>query len=99
MIFNSSNITIFPLQNNDLNPIWNEHFEFIVEDVSTQHLVVKVYDSEGLMTSEFIGCAHIRLSELEPGKVKDVWLKLVKDLEVQRDNKNRGSVSNHVALG
>ncbi|KAI9117715.1 hypothetical protein K1719_011881 [Acacia pycnantha] len=77
---------------NDLNPIWNEHFEFIVEDESTQHLVVKVYDSEGLMASEFIGCAHIRLSELEPGKVKDVWLKLVKDLEVQRDNKNRGSV-------
>ncbi|KAF9613832.1 hypothetical protein IFM89_012364 [Coptis chinensis] len=30
--------------------------------------------------------------DLEPGKVKDIWLKLVKDLEVQRDNKNRGQV-------
>ncbi|KAF1887333.1 hypothetical protein Lal_00040935 [Lupinus albus] len=78
--------------NNDLNPIWNEHFEFIVEDVSTQHLTVKVYDSEGLGMSDLIGCAHIRLSELQPGKVKDVWLKLVKDLEFQRDNKNRGKV-------
>ncbi|XP_057509901.1 synaptotagmin-5-like [Actinidia eriantha] len=78
--------------NNQLNPVWNEHFEFIVEDASTQHLVVKVYDDEGLQAAEFIGCAQIRLSELEPGKVKDVWLKLVKDLEVQRDNKNRGQV-------
>ncbi|XP_027919437.1 synaptotagmin-5 isoform X2 [Vigna unguiculata] len=78
--------------NNDLNPIWNEHFEFIVEDVSTQHLIVKVYDSEGLQSSELIGCAQLGLAELQPGKVKDVWLKLVKDLEIQRDNKNRGQV-------
>ncbi|KAH1117903.1 hypothetical protein AAZX31_17G106300 [Glycine max] len=78
--------------NNDLNPIWNEHFEFVVEDVSTQHVTVKVYDSEGLQSSELIGCAQLQLSELQPGKVKDVWLKLVKDLEIQRDTKNRGQV-------
>ncbi|MED6205147.1 Synaptotagmin-5 [Stylosanthes scabra] len=78
--------------NNDLNPIWNEHFDFVVEDQSTQHLVVKIYDSEGLQASELIGCAHFKLSELEPGKVQDKWLKLVKDLEIQRDNKNRGQV-------
>ncbi|XP_059431941.1 synaptotagmin-5-like [Corylus avellana] len=78
--------------NNDLNPIWNEHYEFIVEDASTQHLVVKVYDNEGVQASELLGCAQILLSELQPGKVKDVWLKLVKDLEVHRDNKNRGQV-------
>ncbi|XP_068344653.1 synaptotagmin-5-like [Pyrus communis] len=78
--------------NNDLNPIWNEHFEFIVEDESTQHLVVKVYDDEGFQASELIGCAQVQLSELQPGKVKDVWLKLVKSLDVQRDNKNRGQV-------
>ncbi|KAJ9141025.1 hypothetical protein P3X46_031609 [Hevea brasiliensis] len=78
--------------NNDLNPIWNEHFEFIVEDATTQHLVVKIFDDEGLQASELIGCAQVQLSELEPGKVKDIWLNLVKDLEVQRDNKNRGQV-------
>ncbi|GAV61341.1 C2 domain-containing protein, partial [Cephalotus follicularis] len=77
---------------NNLNPIWNEHFEFIVEDASTQHLVVKIYDDEGLQAAELIGCAQVRLSELEPGKVKDVWLKLVKDLEVQKDNKYWGQV-------
>ncbi|KAM7268820.1 hypothetical protein ACFE04_010986 [Oxalis oulophora] len=78
--------------NNDLNPIWNEHFEFIVEDKSTQHLFVKVYDDEGLQAAELIGLAQVTLSELVPGKVKDVWLNLVKDLDVRRDNKNRGQV-------
>ncbi|XP_030548762.1 synaptotagmin-5 isoform X2 [Rhodamnia argentea] len=78
--------------NNELNPVWNEHFEFIIEDASTQHLVVKIYDDEGFQASEFIGCAQVQLKDLEPGRVKDVWLKLVKDLEVQRDNKYRGEV-------
>lgn len=80
------------LQDNDLNPIWNEHFEFIVEDPSTQHLTVRVFDDEGVQAAELIGCARVQLKDLEPGKVKDVWLKLVKDLEVQRDNKYRGEV-------
>ncbi|KAL8128821.1 hypothetical protein V2J09_017976 [Rumex salicifolius] len=78
--------------NNDLNPIWNEHFDFVVEDKSTQHLTVKVYDDEGIQASELIGCAQLHLIDLEPGKIKDVWLKLVKDLEIQRDSKNRGEV-------
>ncbi|KAL7150918.1 hypothetical protein ABFS83_05G145900 [Erythranthe nasuta] len=78
--------------NNQTNPIWNEHFEFVVEDFSTQHLTIRVYDNEGIQTSEFIGCAQLPLTELEPGKVKDVWLKLVKDLDIQRDQKKRGQV-------
>lgn len=79
-------------QNNDLNPIWNENFEFEVEDVSSQHLTVRIFDDEGVQASELIGCAQFPLSSLEPGKVKEVWLKLVKDLEIQRDNKYRGQV-------
>ncbi|KAK4415391.1 Synaptotagmin-4 [Sesamum alatum] len=81
---------------NDINPIWNEHFAFEVEDASTQHLTVRVYDDEGIQAAELIGCAQVALSELEPGKIKDVWLRLVKDLHVQRDRKNRGQV--HVEL-
>lgn len=89
-------LTFYSLQNNDLNPIWNEHFEFIVEDATTQNLTVKIYDDEGLQPPEFIGCAQVKLKDLQPGKVKDVWLKLVKDLEVQRDKKDRGQVSLHI---
>ncbi|KAI5386749.1 hypothetical protein KIW84_073051 [Lathyrus oleraceus] len=66
--------------------------DYSVEDASTQHLYVKVYDNERLQSSELIGCADLKLSELQPGKVKDAWLKLLKDLEIQRDNKNRGQV-------
>lgn len=80
------------MQNNDLNPIWNEHFEFIVEDASTQNLILKVYDDEGIQAAELIGCSQVRLKDLQPGKVKDIWLDLVKDLEIQRDRKNRGQV-------
>ncbi|KAL0904774.1 hypothetical protein M5K25_026924 [Dendrobium thyrsiflorum] len=78
--------------NNDLNPIWNEHFEFVVEDPTTQQLTVKIYDDEGVQASEYIGGVIVRLKDLQPGKVKDVWLKLLKDLEIQRDRKDRGQV-------
>ncbi|PKA59175.1 Synaptotagmin-5 [Apostasia shenzhenica] len=78
--------------NNDLNPIWNEHFEFVVEDPTTQQLTVKIYDDEGVQASEYIGGVVIKLKDLQPGKIKDVWLKLVKDLEIQRDKKDRGQV-------
>ncbi|KAI3888070.1 hypothetical protein MKX03_017572 [Papaver bracteatum] len=77
---------------NQLNPVWNEHYEFIVEDETTQNLVVKVFDDDGVRAAELIGCVCLKLKDLEPGKVKDVWLKLVKDLDVQRDKKNRGQV-------
>ncbi|GFQ01434.1 synaptotagmin-4 [Phtheirospermum japonicum] len=77
---------------NQTSPIWNEHFEFVVEDVSTQHLTIRVYDDEGLQSSELIGCAQVPLGELQAGKVKDVWLKLIKDLQIQKDMKNRGQV-------
>ena len=86
----------FLLQNNDLNPIWNEHYEFEVEDISTQHLTIKIYDDEGLQPSEIIGCARVDLADLQPGKVKDLWLDLVKDLEIQRDKKPRGQVSSWI---
>lgn len=84
------------LQNNQLSPVWNEHFEFVIEDASTQHLTIKIYDDEGLQAAELLGCAQVQLSELQPGKVKDVWLKLVKDLDIQRDNKNRGEVMDYL---
>lgn len=72
--------------------MWNEHYEFEVEDPATQNLSVRIFDDEGVQEAESIGVAQLPLKELQPGKVKDVWLKLLKDLQVQRDNKNRGQV-------
>lgn len=68
----------------------------MVEDVSSQHLTVRIFDDEGVQATELIGCAQVPLSSLEPGKVEEVWLKLVKDLEVQRDSKYRGQVSDGI---
>ncbi|RZC84033.1 hypothetical protein C5167_046819 [Papaver somniferum] len=48
--------------NNQLNPIWNEHFEFIVEDASTQQFIVKKFDDEGVQASELIGYAQVSIS-------------------------------------
>lgn len=75
-----------------MNPIWNEHFEFEVDDVSTQHLTIRIYDDEGIQASELIGCARLALCDIQPGKVKDLWLNLLKDLDIQRDQKYRGQV-------
>jgi len=55
--------------------------------------VIKIYDDEGIQAAELLGCAQVMLKDLQPGKVKDVWLNLVKDLELQRDTKYRGQVS------
>ncbi|XP_057421577.1 synaptotagmin-5-like [Lotus japonicus] len=45
-----------------------------------------------LRSPKLIGYAQIRLSELQPGRVKYVWPKLFKPSLTQRDNKNRGQV-------
>ncbi|KAI3687122.1 hypothetical protein L1987_80813 [Smallanthus sonchifolius] len=55
--------------NNQLNPIWNEHFEFTVEDPNTQYFTIRVFDDEGVQASELIGCGHVAIKDLEPGKV------------------------------
>ncbi|KAE8654509.1 Synaptotagmin-5 [Hibiscus syriacus] len=73
--------------------VWLQRLLTELEDATTQHMVVRIYDDEGVQAAELIGCAQILLSELEPGgKVKDVWLNLVKDLEIQRYTKYRGQV-------
>uniref|UniRef100_A0A0C9RZ17 TSA: Wollemia nobilis Ref_Wollemi_Transcript_1485_2536 transcribed RNA sequence n=1 Tax=Wollemia nobilis TaxID=56998 RepID=A0A0C9RZ17_9CONI len=78
---------------NQLNPIWNEQFEFEVEDIPTQHLTIKIYDEEGVQAAEILGCAQVPLKDLQPGNLKDICLPLVKDLETRkRDEKYRGEV-------
>lgn len=57
---------------------------------------MKIYVDDGFWASEFIGCCRVMLKDLQPGKVKDVWLKLVKDLEVQKDKKDRCQVIFHL---
>ncbi|KAF3453949.1 hypothetical protein FNV43_RR04391 [Rhamnella rubrinervis] len=52
----------------------SDPYAVISEDVSTQHLTVRISDDEGVQASELIGYAHVALKDLVPGKVKDVWV-------------------------
>lgn len=80
--------------NNDLNPIWNEHFKIEVEDIFTQSLFLRVLDEEELQQAEFLGCAKVELKKLQPFKLTDVWIPLLDDFDMKDRNslKDRGEV-------
>lgn len=49
---------------NQWNLVWNEHSESTVEDVSTEHLGVKIYDNqgqEGAALNQLSGNSYLRL--------------------------------------
>ncbi|GLJ46823.1 hypothetical protein SUGI_0987750 [Cryptomeria japonica] len=79
--------------NNQLNPVWNEHFELEVEDVSTQRLHIKVFDEEKVKGDKIMGYSSIKLKDLEPGDIKSLWLPLVKYFKDKRDTQYRGEVN------
>jgi Ca2+-dependent lipid-binding protein len=67
------------LQNNDIDPIWNDHFKLEVEDLASQKLTIKVFDDEGLQEPQLIGTAHLELNGLVPERLDDMWLPLYKE--------------------
>lgn len=69
----------FTSQNNDIDPIWNEHFKFEVEDQATQKLTIQVFDDEGVQAAQLIGTAQVELNALKPEAFEDVWLPLFKE--------------------
>ncbi|EFJ23674.1 plant synaptotagmin [Selaginella moellendorffii] len=77
---------------NDLNPVWNEVFEFEIEDPATQKLFVHIFDEDSVQASELIGSTQVPVRELQPGSLTEYWLPLVKDLGNKKENKYRGQV-------
>ncbi|KAJ7535342.1 hypothetical protein O6H91_12G029200 [Diphasiastrum complanatum] len=77
---------------NQLNPIWNEHFQFEVEDLETQKLTIRICDEEGFLSAQLLGYAEVPLKDMEAGLLKELWLPLVKDPEKTTEAKNRGEV-------
>ncbi|KAK8654561.1 hypothetical protein V6N13_128523 [Hibiscus sabdariffa] len=77
---------------NNLNPVWNQTFELIAEDRETQSLTVEVFEKDIGQDSR-LGVAKLRLSELEPEKLKEVNLRLLASLDTLRvkDKKDRGT--------
>eukprot|EP00743_Colponemidia_sp_Colp-15_P006197 GILK01006664.1.p1 GENE.GILK01006664.1~~GILK01006664.1.p1 ORF type:complete len:1102 (+),score=210.12 GILK01006664.1:226-3531(+) len=48
----------------DLNPTWNQKYEFVVADVQTQSLNIKVWDKDRLMHDDLLGSISIPLSSV-----------------------------------
>nr|XP_058921150.1 extended synaptotagmin-3 isoform X4 [Kogia breviceps] len=60
---------------NNLNPTWNEVFEFIVYEVPGQDLVVDLYD-EDPDRDDFLGSLQICLGDVMTNRVVDEWFAL-----------------------
>ncbi|XVF73350.1 hypothetical protein PTKIN_Ptkin12aG0194500 [Pterospermum kingtungense] len=77
---------------NNLNPVWNQTFELIVEDKETQTLTIEVFDQD-IGQDKRLGIAKFRLIELKPDTPKEVNLSLLASLDTLKvkDKKDRGS--------
>ncbi|CAA0384771.1 unnamed protein product [Arabidopsis thaliana] len=62
---------------NNLNPVWDQTFELIVEDKETQSLTVEVFDKD-VGQDERLGLVKLPLSSLEAGVTKELELNLSK---------------------
>ncbi|WOL18585.1 synaptotagmin-2 [Canna indica] len=81
------------VKRSNLNPEWNEEFNFVIKDPENQLLELNVYDWEQVGKHEKMGMNVIRLNELTPDETKTLTLDLLKnvDEDVQND-KFRGQM-------
>ncbi|XP_010140868.1 PREDICTED: extended synaptotagmin-3 [Buceros rhinoceros silvestris] len=61
----------------DLNPVWNETFEFVVHEVPGQDLEVDLYD-EDPDKDDFMGSLLISLADVKNDRTVDEWFPLSK---------------------
>jgi Ca2+-dependent lipid-binding protein len=79
---------------NNLNPVWNEKFEFDVEDQETQSLILDVKD-EDIGTDKKLGITSIPLAALKPDEEEEITKNLAVSLDRDRvkDKGDRGSIT------
>lgn len=79
---------------NNLNPVWDETFELIVEDKETQALIVEVFD-EDVGQDDRLGIAKLPFIDLEAETSKEIELRLLPSLDMLKvkDKKDRGTVT------
>eukprot|EP00250_Pteridium_aquilinum_P001477 c11666_g1_i1 orf=308-1747(-) len=79
---------------NNLNPVWNETFEFDVEDQETQSLVIQVFDKD-IGNDKLLGVATYPLAKLNAEQSKELTLPLVPSLDIDnvKDKRDRGSIT------
>ncbi|XP_031476088.1 calcium-dependent lipid-binding protein-like [Nymphaea colorata] len=79
---------------NNLNPVWDETFELIVEDKETQTVIFEVFD-EDIGQDKRLGVAKLPLNELVAEKAIDRELRLLPALDMLKikDKKDRGTLT------
>lgn len=61
----------------NLNPVWNEVFGFKIEENNANAVLsMIVFDFDNFTPDDFIGSSEIDLSQLERGKLYDLWVSL-----------------------
>nr|XP_027091681.1 synaptotagmin-2 isoform X2 [Coffea arabica] len=78
----------------NLNPEWNEEYNFVVKDPQSQVLDVSVYDWEQVGVHDKMGINVVPLKELAPDEPKVVTLDLLKNLNPNdpQNEKSRGQL-------
>ncbi|KAA0040010.1 hypothetical protein IC582_027494 [Cucumis melo] len=79
---------------NNLNPVWNEELDFIVEDKETQSIIFEVYDKD-IGQDKQLGIAKLPLIDLQGEVNKEVELRLLASLNTLKvkDKKDRGTLT------
>ncbi|TKR64184.1 hypothetical protein L596_024763 [Steinernema carpocapsae] len=62
--------------NNDLNPIFNEHFEAVVDQASGQKLRIELFDEDSTGSDEELGRLSVPLDMIRQSGVLDRWFHL-----------------------
>ncbi|KAF8028243.1 hypothetical protein BT93_E0986 [Corymbia citriodora subsp. variegata] len=78
----------------NLNPVWNQTFDLIVEDKETQSLIIEVFD-EDIGQDKRLGTTKLPLIDLEAETEKEVNLRLLPSLDMLKiiDKKDRGTIT------
>lgn len=83
------------VKQSNLNPEWNEEFNFVVKDPESQVLDLSVYDWEKVGSHEKMGMQAYHLKELTPSETKSITLNLLKTLDPDdaQNLKARGQIT------
>ncbi|KAF3796448.1 Synaptotagmin-1 [Nymphaea thermarum] len=83
------------VKRSNLEPEWNEEFNFIVKDPESQALELNVYDWEQVGTHDKMGMNMIPLKDLLPDEPKTLTLDLLKTMDANdpQNEKSRGQIT------
>lgn len=60
----------------NLNPTWNQVFDFQVANPNADALVIDVFDYDSVGSDDSLGSARVNLNQLLRGQEQNIWVKL-----------------------